>query len=71
MLFGLANEGNASALFRRLNRGGTTPAVTLHSHSSTVVDLTYLPLLYAGGAVISAFTLITTITSLLFMLCGR
>ncbi|KLO32313.1 amino acid permease [Mycobacterium haemophilum] len=64
MLFGLADEGNAPALFRRLNRGGV-PAVALLFTAPLL--LTCIPLLYAGGSVIGAFTLITTISSLLFI----
>ncbi|CAM4128745.1 D-serine/D-alanine/glycine transporter [Mycobacterium basiliense] len=64
MLYGLADEGNAPALFGRLNRSGVpAPALLL----TAVLLLTSIPLLYAGGSVIGAFTLITTISSLLFM----
>jgi D-serine/D-alanine/glycine transporter len=64
MLFGLADEGNAPRRLRRLNRGGVpAPALLL----TAPLLLTSVPLLYAGGSVIRAFTLITTISSLLFM----
>jgi D-serine/D-alanine/glycine transporter len=64
MLFGLADEGSAPALFRRLNRGGV-PALALFLTAALL--LTCVPLLYAGGSVIGAFTVVTTISSLLFM----
>jgi D-serine/D-alanine/glycine transporter len=64
MLFGLADEGSAPAPFRRLNRGGV-PAVALVLTAALL--LTSIPLLYVGGSVIGAFTLVTTIASLLFM----
>jgi D-serine/D-alanine/glycine transporter len=64
MLFGLADEGSAPAPFRRLNRGGVpAPALLL----TAALLLGSIPLLYAGGSVIGAFTLITTVSSLLFM----
>jgi D-serine/D-alanine/glycine transporter len=64
MLFGLADEGSAPAPFRRLNRGGVPGlAVVL----TAAILLTSIPLLYVGGSVMGAFTLVTTISSLLFM----
>lgn len=64
MLFGLADEGNAPALFRRLNRGGVPASALL---LTAPLLLACVPLLYAGGSVIGAFTLVTTVSSLLFM----
>jgi D-serine/D-alanine/glycine transporter len=64
MLFGLADEGCAPAPFRRLNRGGV-PALALVLTAALL--LTSIPLLYVGGSVMGAFTLVTTISSLLFM----
>ncbi|MCV7100616.1 amino acid permease [Mycobacterium palustre] len=64
MLFGLADEGSAPAPFRRLNRGGV-PALALFLTAALL--LTAIPLLYVGGSVMNAFTLVTTISSLLFM----
>ena len=64
MLFGLADEGSAPAPFRRLNRGGV-PAVGLFLTAALL--LTSIPLLYVGGSVMGAFTLVTTIAALLFM----
>jgi D-serine/D-alanine/glycine transporter len=64
MLFGLADEGSAPAPFRRLNRGGVpAPALLV----TATLLLTSIPLLYVGGSVIGAFTLLTTVSSLLFM----
>ena len=64
MLFGLADEGSAPGHFRRLNRSGVpAPAILL----TAALLLTSIPLLYAGGSVIGAFTLVTAIASLLFM----
>ncbi|KAA1251580.1 amino acid permease [Mycobacterium simiae] len=64
MLYGLADEGSAPAFFGKLNRAGVpAPALLL----TATLLLTAIPLLYAGGSVISAFTLITTVSSLLFM----
>jgi D-serine/D-alanine/glycine transporter len=64
MLFGLAVEGSAPAPFRRLNRGGVpAPALLL----TALLLLTAIPLLYVGGSVMGAFTLVTTVSSLLFM----
>jgi D-serine/D-alanine/glycine transporter len=64
MLFGLADKGSAPAPFRRLNRGGV-PALALFVAAALL--LTSIPLLYVGGSVIGAFTLVTTISALLFM----
>jgi D-serine/D-alanine/glycine transporter len=64
MLYGLADEGSAPALFRRLNRGGV-PAPALFV--AAVLLLTAIPLLHVGGSVMGAFTLVTTISALLFM----
>lgn len=64
MLFGLADEGSAPAVFQRLNRGGVPASAIVFT---APLLLTSIPLLYAGGSVIGAFTLITTVASLLFM----
>ncbi|HEY2504730.1 MAG TPA: amino acid permease [Mycobacterium sp.] len=64
MLFGLAEEGSAPAPFHRLNRGGV-PALAILV--TAVLLLTAAPLLYVGGSVMGAFTLVTTISSLLFL----
>jgi D-serine/D-alanine/glycine transporter len=64
MLFGLADEGSAPSVFRRLNRGGVpAPALLV----TAPLLLTSVPLLYAGGSVIDAFTMVTTVSSLLFL----
>jgi D-serine/D-alanine/glycine transporter len=64
MLFGLADEGSAPMPFRRLNRGGV-PALAILLTAALL--LTSIPLLYVGGSVMGAFTLVTTVSSLLFM----
>lgn len=64
MLFGLADEGSAPLIFRRLNRGGVpAPALLV----TAPLLLTSVPLLYAGDSVIDVFTLVTTVASLLFL----
>ena len=64
MLYGLADEGSAPAVFGRLNRGGV-PASALFLTAALL--LTAIPLLQIGGSVMGAFTLVTAISSLLFM----
>lgn len=64
MLFGLADKGSAPAPFGRLNRGGV-PATALFLTATLL--LAAIPLLYLGGSVMGAFTLVTTVASLLFM----
>lgn len=64
MLYGLADEGTAPALFARLNRRGVPAAALVFT---AALLLTAIPLLYAGGTVIGAFTVITTVSSTLFM----
>lgn len=64
MLYGLADEGSAPALFRRLNGGGV-PAPALFV--TAALFLIVIPLLRVGGSVMGAFTLVTTVASLLFM----
>ena len=64
MLFGLADKGSAPARFLKLNRGGV-PATALFLTAALL--LAAIPLLYVGGSVMNAFTLVTTVASLLFM----
>ena len=64
MLFGLADEGSALALFRRLNRGGVPASAVL---VTAILLLTSVPLLYTDRSVMRAFTVLTTVSSLLFM----
>jgi len=63
-LFGLADEGSAPSPFRRLNRGGVPGPALL---ATAALLLTSIPLLYVHGSVIGAFTLLTIVSSLLFM----
>ncbi|OBK15856.1 amino acid permease [Mycobacterium asiaticum] len=64
MLFGLAGEGSAAALFTRLNRGGVPGYAVLVTAPLLLVSI---PLLYASGSVMGVFTIVTTVASLLFM----
>lgn len=64
MIFGLADEGSAPSVFRRLNRGGVPGWAVLLTAPLLLLSI---PLLYAGGSVIDVFTVITTVASLLFM----
>ncbi|OBK21379.1 D-serine/D-alanine/glycine transporter [Mycobacterium asiaticum] len=64
MLFGLADEGSAPSLFRRLNRGGVPANAVLLTAPLLLIAV---PLLYANRSVIGVFTVITTVASLLFM----
>ncbi|GBG39091.1 amino acid permease [Mycobacterium montefiorense] len=64
MLYGLADEGSAPAVFRRLNRGGV-PASALFLTAALL--LTSIPLQHFRGSVMGAFTLVTAISALLFM----
>ncbi|TDK95102.1 amino acid permease [Mycobacterium paragordonae] len=64
MLFGLADEGSAPSVFRRLNRGGVPGSAVLVTAPLLLMSV---PLLYAGGSVMDVFIVITTVASLLFM----
>jgi D-serine/D-alanine/glycine transporter len=64
MLFGLADEGSAPLNFRRLNRGGVPAPALLATAPLLLVSV---PLLYAGDSVIDVFTLVTTVSALLFV----
>lgn len=64
MLYGLADEGSAPSLFRRLNRSGVPGSAVLATAPLLLISV---PLLYAGASVIGVFTVITTVASLLFM----
>ncbi len=64
MLFGLADEGSAPAPFRRLSRDGVpAPALLV----TAALLLGSIPLLYVRGSVMGAFTVLTVVSSLLFM----
>ncbi|GAA2514567.1 D-serine/D-alanine/glycine transporter [Kocuria salsicia] len=64
MLFGLAAEGSAPRLFTGLNKVGV-PVRALYV--TALVLLLTIPVLYAGDSIMEAFTLITSVASLLFM----
>jgi D-serine/D-alanine/glycine transporter len=64
MVFGLSQEGNAPQHFNKLSRRG----VPLRATCFTAVFLfASLALLYMGGSVMEAFTVVTTIGAFLFM----
>ena len=64
MLYGLAEAGSAPARFRQLNAGGVpAPALLV----TAVLLLAAIPLLHVNGSVLGAFTLLTSISALLFM----
>jgi D-serine/D-alanine/glycine transporter len=64
MLFGLADEGSAPLIFRGLNRGGVPATALLATAPAMLISV---PLLYAGDSVIDVFTLVTTVSALLFL----
>ena len=64
MLFGLSAEGSAPRFFRGLNRVGV-PVRALFL--TALVLLVTVPVLYAGDSIIEAFTLITSVASMLFI----
>ena len=64
MLFGLADEGSAPATFGRLSRDGVPSNALL---ATAVLMLAAIPLLYVDGSVISAFSLLTVVASVLFI----
>lgn len=64
MMFGLAMEGSSPKVFRKLSSAGV-PARALAF--TALVLLLAIPVLYAGDSIITAFTLITSVSSLLFM----
>lgn len=64
MLFGLSAEGSAPRFFTGLNKVGV-PVRALYV--TALVLLLTIPVLYAGDSIIEAFTLITSVASLLFM----
>jgi D-serine/D-alanine/glycine transporter len=64
MLFGLADEGSAPSLLRRLNGAGVPASAVLLTAPLLLISV---PLLYASGSMIGVFTVITTVASLLFL----
>ncbi|MEI7717213.1 MAG: amino acid permease [Mycobacterium sp.] len=64
MLYGLAEAGSAPARFRELNRGGVpAPALLV----TAALLLLAIPLLNVDGSVLGAFTLLTSVSALLFI----
>ncbi len=64
MIYGLAQEGDAPARFRRLTRRRVPARALVFSCSFLLGGVV---LLYAGQSIIEAFTMVTTISALLFM----
>lgn len=64
MVYGLAQEGDAPAIFGKLSRRHVPVNALLFS---CLFLLTSLFLLFSGETVLAAFTLVTTISALLFM----
>ncbi|NDO76947.1 amino acid permease [Kocuria indica] len=64
MMFGLSAEGSAPGTFKGLNRVGV-PVRALYLTAGIL--LLTIPVLYAGDSIIEAFTLITSVASLLFV----
>lgn len=64
MVYGLAQEGDAPAVFGRLSRRHVPVNALLFS---CMILLSSLVLLFSGESVLAAFTLVTTISALLFM----
>ena len=64
MMFGLSAEGSAPGIFKGLNRVGV-PVRALYLTAGIL--LVTIPVLYAGDSIIEAFTLITSVASLLFV----
>lgn len=64
MLFGLSAEGSAPRLFKGLNRVGVPVRALFFT---ALVLLLTIPVLYAGASIIEAFTLITSVASMLFI----
>lgn len=65
MLFGLALAGQAHPLFRRLT-ARSVPGASLVVTAAAL--LTSIPLLYTSDSIIDAFTTVTTVASVLFIL---
>jgi D-serine/D-alanine/glycine transporter len=64
MVYGLAQEGDAPSRFGRLSRRNVPVNALLFSCAFLLPGIA---LLYAGGSIIEAFTVVTTISALLFM----
>lgn len=64
MIYGLACEGDAPRRFSRLS-SRHVPALALTLSCAALLPA--VALLYAGGSIIEAFTMVTTVSALLFM----
>lgn len=64
MLYGLAEEGDAPSRFRRLTRRRVPAQALIFSCAFLIPGVA---LLYAGNSIIEAFTMVTTISAVLFM----
>ncbi|MDO4918236.1 amino acid permease [Kocuria sp.] len=64
MLFGLSAKGSAPRLFKGLNSAGVPLRALL---LTAVILVLTIPVLYAGDSIMDAFTLITSVASLLFI----
>lgn len=64
MMYGLAKQQNAPKIFSRLNRHGT-PAMSV-LYSAVYLSLSFV-LLYGTGSIIEAFTVISTMSSICFL----
>ena len=64
MVYGLAQEGDAPSRFGLLSRRNVPVNALLFSCAFLLPGIA---LLYAGGSIIEAFTMVTTVSALLFM----
>jgi D-serine/D-alanine/glycine transporter len=64
MIYGLAVEGDAPSRFRHLTKHHVPARALVFSCSALIPSVA---LLYAGGSIIEAFTMVTTVSALLFM----
>ncbi|SDB86546.1 amino acid permease [Microbacterium enclense] len=64
MLYGLARDGHAPAVFARLSRGRIPVAAAVLTGGLVFLSV---PLLYAGDSVLSAFSFVTSVCSVLIL----